>query len=139
MKEEKKEKIKNYLLENIETLKDITREINGYSGALDYLDYWNNDEEFFDIFFNNPMEAVRACYYGDYNYCDEYVSINAYGNLTSCSEWDLQDELKSNIDEITEELIDNIDNIYIYDEKLKELIEEDEEDEEESEGGNDEN
>ena len=43
-----------------------------------------NDEEFFDTFFEGkPMEAVRAVFYGDYRYNDEYVWFNVYGNLES--------------------------------------------------------
>ena len=127
MKEKTKEKIKEYLLNNMETTKDVVSQLNGWNSCLDYLEYWNNDDEFFDLFYNKPMEAVRACCYGDYNYCDDYVSIDVYGNLKSCSEWDLQDELKSNIDDIVDNLEEEIDNIDIFDDELKRIIEEDEE------------
>ena len=120
-----KEEVKEYLLNNIEVLKDIVKELNGYSGELEQLDYYNNDEEFFNIFYNNNVvEAVRACCYGDYNFMDDYVIINAYGNLTSCNEWQLQDELRSYIDEIMDVLEEYKNNIYIYDEKLEKLIKE---------------
>lgn len=68
--------------------------------------------------------------YGDYNYTDEYVKINAYGNLESCGSYELEEEFKNNIEEITERLIDLYDNLYISDE-LKEKIKEYEENEEE--------
>lgn len=127
----KEEKIKEYLLENIDTLKEIVSELNSWNGCLDWLEYWENDEEFFSCFFNNSMEAVRACCYGEYNYCDEYVHLDAYGNLESCSEWELEDELKSYIDDVVENLLNEQDNITIYDSELEALIEEEDEEVEE--------
>ena len=62
----------------------------------DLLDLWNNyyceenmdsyiyynDEYFFEEYFtDNVNEAVRAVYYGNYNYMDAYVIFNGYGNL----------------------------------------------------------
>lgn len=123
------DKVKEYLLDNVEILKDITREINGYDGSLDWLDYFENDEYFFkDMFYNRPEEAVRAVCYGDYNYTDDYVKFNAYGNLDSCNEWEYEDELKDNIDEIMDRLVELKDKLcldeYIEDKELLELLEE---------------
>ena len=43
-----------------------------------------NDEEFFEMFFvNDVIKAVQATQYGKYNYSDEYVVFNGYGNLDS--------------------------------------------------------
>lgn len=126
---EKLERIKEYLLDNEDVLKDVVREINSYNGALDYLDYFENDEEFFSMFFTDPMEAVRATQYGDYNFTDDYVRFNAYGNLDSCDEWALLEDLKDNIDEIIEQLIENANNLYL-DNELTEILEDEEEDEE---------
>lgn len=40
------------------------------------------DEEFFDTYFSGkPMEAARACVFGDVNWSHEYVKFNGYGNL----------------------------------------------------------
>ena len=66
-----KEQIKDYLLNNMETLKDVTREIISYSGALDWLDYQPNDEEFFEVYFAKKDEVARAVCYGNYNYMDD--------------------------------------------------------------------
>ena len=87
------EELKNYILEN-EDLLELVRDINSYDGSLDWLDYQENDEEFFDVYYNNTLEAVRAVCYGDYNYTNEYVKINAYGNLESCGSYELEEELK---------------------------------------------
>lgn len=44
----------------------------------------SNDEDFFNTFFEDkPMEAVRASFYGDFRYNDDWVWFNAYGNLKS--------------------------------------------------------
>lgn len=101
------EKLKNYLLENEGTLSSIVQDINSYDGSLDYLDYWANDEEFFNTYYyNNPYEVARAINYGDYNFMDAYVHINAYGNIESISEWEYEEKLKSYIDDIIDRLVE---------------------------------
>lgn len=118
------ERLKNYLLENEETLKDIVQEINCWNGALDWLDYCENNEYFFNDYFKTTDDAVRAVCYGNYNYNDDYVRFNAYGNLESCDKWEYMEELKSYIDDIIDNLLDNYRNICITDDKIDELIEE---------------
>ena len=126
----KKEKIREYLLNNEETLLDVVSELNSWNGCLENLDFWENDEEFFNTFFNNPMEAIRATYYGNYNYNDEYVKFNGYGNIDSYSEYERIEEIKDSIDDIVDNLIEYYYNIYIDEELgdlLLELLEEEEE------------
>ena len=101
--EELKELLKNM---DVEELMDVVRDINSYDGSLDWLNYETNDEDFFDIYFRKADDAVRAVCYGDYNYTDDYVKFNGYGNLESCGKYELDEELKSNIDEIAERIID---------------------------------
>ena len=126
----KKEKIREYLLNNEETLLDVVSELNSWNGCLENLEFWENDEEFFNTFFDNPMEAIRATYYGDYNYNDEYVKFNGYGNIDSYTEYERIEEIKDNIDDIVDNLIECYYNIYINEELeslLLELLEEEEE------------
>ena len=128
----KKEKIREYLLNNEETLLDVVSELNSWNGCLENLEFWENDEEFFNTFFDNPMEAIRATYYGDYNYNDEYVKFNGYGNIDSYTEYERIEEIKDNIDDIVDNLIECYYNIYINEELeslLLELLEEEEEEE----------
>ena len=128
----KKNKIREYLLNNEETLLDVVSELNSWNSCLDYLDFWENDEEFFNTFFDNPMEAIRATYYGNYNYNDDYVKFNGYGNIDSYSEYERIEEIKDNIDDIVENLVECYYNIYINEELenlILELLEEDEEEE----------
>lgn len=124
-------KVKAYLLENMEELKDVVTQINGWNNGLDHLDYQHNDEEFFNTFFEGePMKAVRAAVYGDYHYMNDYVKFDGYGNLVSVSEYDMEEELKENIDDIMDELESNFHNLCLSDE-LTALINEEEEEEEE--------
>ena len=119
------EEIKNYLLNHVDEIGDIIIEINSIDGSLDFLEYFDNDEEFFNTFFyNNPNEAVRSAYYGDYHYCDKYVCFNGYGNLESFNDYDLEKEYKEYIDDITKSLIDHYQQISICDDELIKLIEE---------------
>ena len=130
----KKEKIREYLLNNEETLLDVVSELNSWNGCLENLDFWENDEEFFNTFFDNPMDAIRATYYGNYNYNDDYVKFNGYGNVDSYSEYERIEEIKDNIDDIVDNLIEYYYNIYINEELenlILELLEEEEKEEEE--------
>lgn len=118
------EEIKDYLLNHIDEIGDIIIEINSIDSSLDFLEYWDNDEEFFNTFYYlNPGEAVRSAYYGDYNYCDKYVKFNGYGNLVSFNDYDLEKEYKDYIYEITESLIEHYQQISICDDELIKLIE----------------
>lgn len=43
---------------------------------------WTNDEEFLSTFFSNNLDGLaRAIHYGEYNYREDYVMFNGYGNL----------------------------------------------------------
>ena len=102
------EQIKNSLLElNFEKLKDVVQNLNSCNECLDYLNYWENGEDFFRTFYDNDIDgAVRAVCYGDYTYTDEYAIINTYGNIDSISAWDYENLLEESIDDITDNLIE---------------------------------
>lgn len=118
------EDIKNYLLNHVNEIGNIVSEINSIDNSLEYLEYWDNDEEFFNTFFyNNPTEAVRSAYYGDYNYCDDYVRFNGYANLESFNDYELEKEYKYYIDEIVNALIDHYQEMSICDNELNNLVE----------------
>ena len=126
------EKIREYLLNNEETLRDVVNELNSWNGCLDWLEFRENDEEFFELFYSgiNGLEIARAIYYGDYNYNDDYVRIDGYGNLVSYTEYEMIEKIKDSIDEIVENLIEEHDNLYLSDD-IEEIFEEAEEEEEE--------
>jgi hypothetical protein len=121
----KKNEILNYLKENTGTLKEMVCECNCYDGSLEYLYYYDNDEDFFRTFFNNEIdEAVRAVCYGDYRYMDAYVQFNGYGNLESKNEWEVEKELEENVEEIFDAWYDEYlqNNVDTNDNELKDII-----------------
>lgn len=104
----------------LDELKEMVSDINSWNGQLEDLDYFENDEYFFRDFFGDKVdEAVRAVCYGNYEYMDDYVKFNAYGNLDSCSQFEYDKEIKDNAEEIVEAYIENIDNMYNGDIKNK--------------------
>ena len=125
-------KLREYLLNDVEELRDVVNELNSWNGCLDWLEFRENDEEFFELFYSgiNGLEIARAIYYGDYNYNDDYVRIDGYGNLVSYTEYEMIEKIKDSIDEIVENLIEEHDNLYLSDD-IEEIFEEAEEEEEE--------
>ena len=75
-----------------------------------------NDDEFFEVYFTKPIDAVRAANYGEYNYSDTWVKFNGYGNLESFD--NPHDEI--DIDEIVSDAEDNPQD---YDIELIEVFE----------------
>lgn len=97
---------------NMDDYNDFLRE-NNYSDD----EIFYNDEDFFNTFFSSPLEAVRASYYGDYNYNDNFVKFDGYGNLDSA---DYLDDLMDLKDEYWEAYIEE--NIDWEDEEIQEII-----------------
>ena len=117
-------KLKEVLESDLSIVKEVVNEVNSWNGGLDDLRYEYNDDEFFNTYFEGkPMEAVRSASYGEYNYMDEYVKFNGYGNLESASQWKVDKELTDSIDEIIECLIDEYSNIDISNDEVNELME----------------
>lgn len=120
--------MKKNLIKQLELLKDdlfnqledlpldkkigLVNEINSYDGTLDYLTVYENDGDFFETFFQGDLlEAIRAVYFGDYNYNDEYVRFNVYGNLESFSGFEFESDFYDAIQEIVDWIINNPDTI----------------------------
>ena len=113
-------------LNNLDTAQLID-EYNNYlieSNRVD--DYiYENDEYFFNENFENSMESVRATFYGDYRYMDDYVQFNVYGNLNSYQEYEVRELIKENqdfLDYIYEYQFDPADYDIDLDE-IKEILE----------------
>lgn len=126
-KEEKqgrlREEIKDFLMNDDDELFNVVRGLNSCDNSFEELNYWSNDEEFFNTYYSdNPMEIARAITYGEYNYSDEYVKINAHGNLESANEWEIVEDMQDNIEEIIDKLIEKYDYLYIHSD-LEELLE----------------
>lgn len=125
------ENLIEYLKENVTTdeLLEMTQSVNSYNGALDWLDYWENDEEFFETMFQTKDEVARVICYGDYSYTDDYVKFNAYGNLESVNQWELEEKLNEYKEEIIDEYLNAYeeDKEYFNDDVIKKIEEWEEE------------
>ena len=128
-----KNTIKNYLLNNMEVTVDVVRELNNWNGCLEHLNVL--DMELLDDCLHDcdATEIANKIFYGNFNPNHDYFRFNAYDNLESLSVYDLEDEYKSYIDEIVEELLYHMNAIDIYDDELNELLEQYEECEAEEE------
>lgn len=83
--------------EKISIYRDYQREIG------DEEEWYDFDEMFFETFFTNAMEAVRAWHFGGYNsWSNKYIKFNAYGNLKTANEYQVAEEADGMVDEIFE-------------------------------------
>jgi len=124
------ENLKAYLLENTDELRQLVNELNSWDGILEHLQAYENDEDFFEMFFSGKMiEAVRATQFGDYRYSDDLVRFNGYANLDSFSEYTYIEELKDSIEEIIELVIEKQQHLSL-DSDIEEILEAEEEEEE---------
>ena len=121
---------------NVEELMDMVNDVNSYDGSLEYLVAYEHDEDFYrDYYGNDPDGLARAIYYGGkYNYMDEYIRWNGYGNLETLNSYEYEKEILSDYEWIIENykrLIDDgsIDDDYNYMHRINLLDEEEEEEE----------
>ena len=101
--------------DNLEEIFELVSIINSYDGSLSAIEYFYNEEEFFNIFFGiNTIDAVKAVCYGDYKFEDEFVRFNAYENLESANRYEVMSEYILFKDEIADRLMDLYDACDIY-------------------------
>ena len=120
----KKNELREYLLDNMETLLDIIDELNIFNGCLEHLCFFENGDEFLDTFFDSPSEAVKAAWCGEYYINEKYVQFNGYGNIDSYDEDERDEKIKEDIDNIVDCLVKYYKDIPIFDDELQELLEE---------------
>ena len=131
VKEILREKLGNYVGEDFDILKDMVYTCNSYDSGLEDYYYWNNDEDFYDTMFPDKEEVARAVYYAS-NYCftDEYIRLNVYGNCETISDYEYEQLLIENKEEIIEEYIEGLFEDFDYfmqdicDNELRKEIEE---------------
>lgn len=109
----------------------------------DVLDAWNercSEEDMDDYIYANRYvselfegstavdDALRAAYYGDYRYGDEYVKFDAYGNLESFDEYDIMKYVDSGI--LADYLEENgdantpkVDNEFLAEQFVEQIVE----------------
>lgn len=115
-----------YLNDNTDILRDMVNEVNSYNGSLEDYMWYENDSWFYEDFFSSKEDVARAVFYGgsDYDYTDEYVRFDVYGNLETTSEYDMISDLRCGIEEILDtflELYAN-NNVNTYDNVFKDMI-----------------
>lgn len=119
-----KNKIKEYLKENIEEVKEIVMKICDYDGNFQNLYIFDNNESFFKENFNNTMEILKSVLYGNYNVSDDYVVIEYDGTLTTYNDYSCDlyyDKLRNNIDYIVDYLEYSKELNYILDEIVENI------------------
>lgn len=86
----------------IEQLEEIVFTCNVWNGTLEEYRWYVFDEDFFNtFFFNNPMEAARACFFGEIrSWYDDYIRFDNCDNLESCNSWQYEEMLQDNAEEI---------------------------------------
>ena len=115
-------KLESYLLDNMDITGYMVREINAWGGYLEYLEYFNMEELDFVLEDYTPSEVASRIFYGDFNPNDEYFRFNAYANLESANEWDIEEEYRDHISEIANYIVEYKHKIDIYDEGLQEIL-----------------
>lgn len=101
-------KTKEALIEYLESLSesDLMEAHRQMCENCNYSDseIYENDEEFFNLYFqNDPDAAVRATFFGDYRYGDNYVVFNGYANLESSN--DIMDFI--DLSDIADDILEN--------------------------------
>ena len=86
----------------IEQLAEMVQEVNGWDSSLEDYDYMEMGQ--LDEMLNSvePTEVLRMAHFGEFDWNDDYFTINVYGNLESINEFEFEELLKDNQAEITE-------------------------------------
>lgn len=96
--------MKNY---TVEQLQEMLQEVNSYDGSLDSYEYWDM-EQLDDLFHEvKPTEILRMAHFGDFNWNDDFFTVNAYGNLESINSF----EFEKLVEDIQEEIIEHYDEL----------------------------
>ena len=88
-------------------LYNIVGSINSYNGSLSHLEF-TPMEELEGFYGETPLMEFLETLEREFSARDDYFHDNGNG-LESLSQWSVNDILENSIDEITEELIQNID------------------------------
>ena len=99
----------------VEQLKEMVQKVNSWDGSLgdyDYMEMGQLDEMLNSV---EPTEVLRMAHFGEFNWLDDYFTINDYGNLDSINKFEFEEELKDNHDEIAERYNDLIESGEIED------------------------
>lgn len=77
----------------VEQLREMVQEVNSWDGSLGEFEYYEM-EQINDLLHGaEPLEILRMAHYGEFDWNDDYFTVNDYGNLDSCSENDFHSDL----------------------------------------------
>lgn len=87
------------LKECMDDIKLSVSDVNEYLEANNYYDeFFYSMDEFNDILIScEPLEIARMCYYGMFDYHDDYFYFNAYGNINTCNENDIISDYEKDV------------------------------------------
>lgn len=89
-------------LENFEDIDDVYHSLNGREN-LSIPKVYEFDEEFFETMFSSPAEAVRATFFGNIHWMDDYIYFDGYGNLQSMTKRQYEEDISQAANEIIEQ------------------------------------
>ena len=117
----KEQAIKKYI-DNMSVLdlRDVVIAVNTWDGYFDQL-AWEDLDNLNDVLYGlEPSKIVDMVLYGDFNSNDDYFRFDGYGNLETCTQSEMEDELEDSRDEIAEYLTNFQGDV--WDSKLQKLI-----------------
>ena len=85
----------------VEQLKEMVQEVNSYDGSLGEFEYREMEQINELLHGVEPLEILRMAHFGEFNWNDDYFTIDVYGNLGSIDEDEFHGELIDNSKEIT--------------------------------------
>ena len=86
----------------VKQLQEMVQEVNGWDGSLEEFEYYEMEQMDELLHGVEVLEILRMAHFGEFNWSDDYFTINAYGNLDSINEFEFEKELTDNEDEIIE-------------------------------------
>jgi hypothetical protein len=106
-----KEKLENVLLSDMDMIADVVREVNSYSGALEFLEVYDMEEFNWIVEGYSPLEIANKIHYGNFSPVDSYFRYDSYSNFESMSSWEVEDEYRNYISEIIDRMLEAKNNI----------------------------
>ena len=118
------EKMESYLRDNIDEARDIVAQANSWDGSLEELAVYDMSEfdDIIEAIDLSPTELICKVQYGDFNPNDDYFAFDSLENLVSYKEYEYEELIRDNIEEIVERYIDISGHIYA-DAEMEALIE----------------
>ena len=116
--------MESYLRDNIEEARDIVAQANSWDGSLEDLAVYDMSEfdDIIEAIDLSPTELICKVQYGDFNPNDDYFTFDSLENLVSYQEYEYEELIRDNIEEIVERYINISGHIYA-DAEMEALIE----------------